>query len=81
MSFKLDIGPGLERAKYWGVFCDFCSMIEHFPVARFPDFPAAFHRAIALGWDVTEDTRRVARYSCPSCTKAAEEDLKRRGEG
>ena len=74
MSFRLELAHGNGRPRYWEVSCDYCEVVGSFPVAEFPDFPAAFDRAVSLGWTMPEEVRGI-RYSCPSCTSQS------RGEG
>ena len=73
MSFRLELGAENGKPRYWEVHCDYCEVVGSFPVSEFPDFPAAFDRAVSLGWTLPECVRGI-RYSCPSCTAAAREE-------
>lgn len=68
MTFRLELGAENGKPRYWEVLCDHCEVVGHFTFKQFPDFPAAFERAVSLGWGVTETARGV-RYSCPECAR------------
>ncbi len=68
MTFRLELGAENGKPRYWEVLCDHCEVVGHFSFAEFTDFPAAFERAIALGWGVVTTARGV-RYSCPVCAR------------
>ncbi len=79
MGFRMEFSNGNGRPRFWEVSCDYCEMVGHFPIAEYPDFPAAFWEALRLGWDVNQGPRGT-RYTCPTCTGATRVEPAEGGE-
>jgi len=73
MSFRLELDLGNGAPKYYAVSCRYCEGIASFPIDLYPTFPAAFERAIQIGWDAEQKISGPIRYSCPNCTRSKEQ--------